>query len=102
VDALEQLPRPACALDRDGLSRQRERYRLAGRGGRIVRRTPRQLAAVLAADVDPGLLDELVAVERACCPFFTIDWTPATRMLSFAVSDADHEPALDAIELAFS
>jgi hypothetical protein len=48
------------------------------------------------------VVEQLVAVERECCPFFTIDWEPATRVLSFAVCDSEHEPALDAIEHALS
>jgi hypothetical protein len=46
------------------------------------------------------LVDELVAIERECCPFFTLDWEPDRRRLTVSVSQAEHEPALDAIAFA--
>ena len=45
-------------------------------------------------------MPELVEVERRCCPFFAIDWDPERRRFSIGVSDAEHEPALDAIAYA--
>jgi hypothetical protein len=44
------------------------------------------------------------AVERKCCPFFTLDWEPERRRLTVAVSQAEHEhehePAPDAVAFA--
>jgi hypothetical protein len=51
---------------------------------------------------DPKLIDELLAVERACCPFFELGWKPETRRLSVAVSRKGYEPALDAIAFALN
>ena len=47
--------------------------------------------------IDAAEVDELVAVERECCPFFEIEWVPGTRELSFAVSRDEDSPALGAI-----
>jgi hypothetical protein len=48
------------------------------------------------------VVDELVAVERRCCPFLDLRWDPNERRLSVAVSRAEHEPALDAITAALA
>ncbi len=54
----------------------------------------------LAPPVESRLVDELLAVERECCPFFTLDWRPDRRRLAVSVSEAEHESALDAIAFA--
>jgi hypothetical protein len=95
---MEPLPMaPSCSLDEDGLRRQRERYAEAGRGARVVERTPRRVVVALATGADPGNVQRLLAVERECCPFFDLGWDPARRRLSVAVPEAGLEPALDAI-----
>jgi hypothetical protein len=91
---------PSCALDESGLRLQLERYRQAGVGARLIDRTPRSLAVDLDEQVDTQLVDETIAIERECCPFFTLDWEPERRRLTVAVSQAEHEPALDAIAFA--
>jgi hypothetical protein len=90
---------PSCELDEKGLSVQRERYRRVGREATVRERSKRSLMV----EVDPATIDtatELVEVERECCPFFEIDWDPKQRTLSIAVSEREHEPALDAIAFA--
>jgi hypothetical protein len=77
-----------------------ERYRLAGEGASLVARTRRRLTVELDRGVDEKLLGELLVTERECCPFFALSWRPETRRLTFAVSDACDEPALDGIALA--
>lgn len=91
---------PSCALDEPGLRSQLNRYRQAGRNARLIERTPRRLIADLGDDVDVELVAETVAVERECCPFFSLTWEPDRRRLTVAVSEATHEPALDAIAFA--
>ena len=90
----------SCALDEAGLRLQLDRYRRAGQGACVIERTRRSLVVELAGGVDAELVQEAVAVERECCPFFTLDWEPAPRRLTVAVSHAEHEPALDAIAFA--
>ena len=79
---------------------QLERYSRAGHGARLIERTSRRLVVELAEPVERQLVDELVAVERECCPFFTLDWRPDRRRLAVSVSESEHEPALDAIGFA--
>jgi len=99
---MTQLPTapPSCALDPQGLRTQLERYRESGRGASVVERSARELSVQLRPDVATGLVDELVAVERDCCPFFTIGWDPGERRLSVSVSRRDDEPALAAVAFA--
>ncbi len=88
---------PSCALDAAGLQVQRERYRQAGEGARIVTRTPRRVVVDLDMRVDADNVETLIAVERECCPFFDLRWEPELRRLSVSVSLAEHEPGIDAI-----
>ncbi|HUB73516.1 MAG TPA: hypothetical protein VL979_05725 [Solirubrobacteraceae bacterium] len=91
---------PSCALDESGLRSQLERYRQVGRNARLIERTPRSLVADLDEGVDAELVMAAVAVERECCPFFAVTWEPDRRRLTISVSQAAHEPALDAIAFA--
>jgi hypothetical protein len=84
-------------LDEDGMRRQCERYRELGRGARVIVYTPRHLSIELSEDADVQLVAETAAIERECCPFFDVSWDRVARRLSFAVSAAEDEPALDAI-----
>jgi hypothetical protein len=91
---------PSCTLDAPGLSAQRERYRAAGAGATVLERGPQALVIELASGVPTELVDELVAVERECCPFFSIDWRPDARRFSIAVERREYAPALDGIAFA--
>lgn len=98
---MDPLPMaPSCALDDAGLRLQLERYRQAGLGARLVDRTPRSLIVDLDQQIDTQLVEETITIERECCPFFTLDWQPELRRLTVAVSQTEHEPALDAIAFA--
>lgn len=91
---------PSCALDEAGLRMQLERYRIAGRGATLVERTRRELVVDLDRNVDARLVEAMLAVERECCPFFDLRWAPDSGRLTIAVTQAEHEPALDAIAFA--
>jgi hypothetical protein len=98
---MDPLPMaPGCALDESGLRSQYERYRQAGAGARVVDRARQRLVVDLDEHVDPQLVDDLLAVERGCCPFFELRWEPPARRLTVSVSRAEHEPALDGIAFA--
>lgn len=72
---MDPLPMaPSCALDETGLGSQLERYRQAGDGARLIERTRRTLVVDLDERVDTRLVAETIAIERECCPFFTLDW----------------------------
>lgn len=91
---------PSCALDEGGLRLQVERYRRAGQGARLIGRTRRRLVVDFAEPASVKLIEEAVAVERECCPFFALDWEPTRRRLTVSVSHVEHEPALRAIAFA--
>ncbi len=98
---MHPLPMAAsCALDEAGLRSQIERYRRAGQRARLLERSSRLLVAELDRQVDSGLVEKTVAIERGCCPWLTLDWQPARRRLSISVSQAAHEPALEALAFA--
>ena len=90
----------ACALDERGIQQQLKRYRELGRCATATERTPRRLTIELDERVGGQLVSELLATERECCPFFDLVWEPGPRRLTFAVSEAAHEPALQAISMA--
>jgi hypothetical protein len=87
----------ACSLDGPGLERQRDRYRSVGENGSLLSRDPRRLVIAVGEAVPDARIDELISVERECCPFFELDWDAGRRVLSVSVSSAADEPALDAI-----
>ncbi len=91
---------PSCALDEAGLRLQLERYRRAGEGARLIERTPSRVVVDLDVRADGKLIEEAVAIERECCPFFALDWEPLRRRLTVSVSHVEHGPALDAIAFA--
>lgn len=91
---------PSCALDESGLRLQLERYRQAGRGARMIDHTRRSLVVDLDRRVDTTLIEETIATERKCCPFFDLGWEPNIRRLTISVSQVEHEPALEAIAFA--
>jgi hypothetical protein len=95
---MDPLPMASsCSLDEAGLSLQLERYRQTGKAARLVERTLRCLVVDLDHQVDPKLVEETIATERECCPFFTLGWQPERRRLTISISRAEHEPALEAI-----
>jgi hypothetical protein len=87
----------ACRLDEQGLAAQRARYRRLAPSVADIQRGADRLTVVFAADLERGLLDELLAVERECCPFFELDFDAESRRLAVGVSDARFRDALDAI-----
>jgi hypothetical protein len=82
------------------MQRQLERYRKVGRGATAIERTPRRLTIELDERVGGQLVGELLSTERECCPFFDLVWEPGPRRLTFAVSQAEHEPVLNGISKA--
>jgi hypothetical protein len=66
----------------------------------VIERTNRGLAVELDATVDPALIEQTIATERECCPFFELSWDGAARLLAISVAQPEHEPALEAIAYA--
>ena len=92
---------PTCALDEEGVRAQRERYaRLAHDVTRIARE-PEAMIVEFREDFDRATLEEALAVERQCCPFFLFDLDEHARRLRTTVRERDQLPALDALAHAY-
>jgi hypothetical protein len=92
----------SCSLDATGGARQGQRYAAAGRSLEWIERDGLRLEARFSPDLDRPTLEEALAVERECCPFFEIAYDVDARRLRFSVADESHAPALAAIEAALS
>jgi hypothetical protein len=92
----------SCDLDEVALAQQLGRYRAVGRDSALVARDAQRIVVDVGPAVPDALVDELVAVERGCCPFFELAWRPPGRRLTVAVHGAAHEPALSAIVAALA
>jgi|tagenome__1003787_1003787.scaffolds.fasta_scaffold19604196_1 hypothetical protein len=93
-----ELPILQCTLDAEGAKRQRARYAHLAAHTANVTRTADSVIAAVDVEVDPDLLNELINTERACCPFFTIEYDG--ERLTVAVAHTEHTAALDVIEEA--
>src|SRR3954451_3142372 len=91
-----ELPILQCTLDAEGAKQQRARYAHLAAHTTSLTRTADSVIAAVDAEVDTDLLNELIHTERACCPFFTIEYDG--ERLTVAVADAEHTAALDVIE----
>jgi hypothetical protein len=91
---------PTCALDEDGMRAQRDRYaRLADDVTRLARE-PEAVLVEFRENFDRATLEEALAVERVCCPFFLFDFDEDARRLRTTVRERDQLPALDAMAQA--
>lgn len=98
----DELPIAQCDLDPPGLAAQRERYRRLARSVTALERRPGRLLLRFASDVDVTLVEETLAIERRCCPFFRLEFEPSARRLQIGVERAEQDPALDALRFALS
>jgi hypothetical protein len=83
-----------CTLDDSGLGEQLDRYRRLGARAVTVQDGDGGLVITFGVDVDVDLLRETVAIERACCSFFTLDYDASARRLSIGVDDPTRADAL--------
>lgn len=82
------------------MARQGARYaRLAG-SVRTAAHDPRRLEVSFAPDYDRALLDEAIAIERECCPFFAISLDHGARRLVIEVPEDENPVLLDGIASA--
>ena len=98
-DALTTIP--TCALDQAGVRAQRERYARLAPMVTSVAREPEAVAIEFGEDFDRHALDQALAVERECCPFFRFELDESGRRLRLTVQEAGQLPALDVIARAF-
>jgi len=92
----------ACSLDADELAVQLERYRAIGRLAAAVEHEPGRVVVRFAGDPPSALIDRVLELERGCCPFFEIDYEPATRRLAITVDHQDRHPGVDGIAHALT
>jgi hypothetical protein len=79
------------------MARQGARYaRLAGSVASAAR-SPRSLVVSFAEGYDRALLDEAIAIERECCPFFAIELEHAARRLVIKLPEGEDPLLLDGI-----
>lgn len=88
---------PSCALDGDGVRRQGQRLARLAPQVADAARAHRRLEVVFERGFDRAALEEALAVERECCPFFGLSFDEVARTLTVEVSSRDHEPAIDAL-----
>jgi hypothetical protein len=88
---------PTCALDQEGMEAQRGRYARLAPDVKRLEREPDALLIEFHEHFDRETLDEALAVERACCPFFLFDFDEIARRLRTTVREPDQLPALDAM-----
>ena len=88
---------PSCAITEEDLKRQRERAVKLSTSVRALTRRDDAVVFEFEAGFDRRALDQMVAVERECCPFFTFGYDEEARRLTVSVKDAEHVPALDAM-----
>ena len=94
-DAVARIP--SCALTEDGVREQRARYARLARNTMEVQREPEAVIVEFDEGFDREALDEALAVERECCPFFRFAFDEARRRLRVTVGEPEQLPALDAM-----
>jgi hypothetical protein len=97
-EAVAQIP--TCALDEEGMVTQRDRYARLAPEVKSVERESEAVLIQFREGFDRALLEEALAVERECCPFFLFDFDETARRLRTTVRDREQLPALDAIAYA--
>ena len=91
---------PSCALSDEGMHAQRERLRRLGASVAGFESAERHITIEFHPGLDHQLLDETVAVERECCPFFRFGFDWPLRQLTVSVDDLQHRAGLDALAYA--
>ena len=88
---------PSCSLSDVELQEQLGLYRTAGAGADVVEWGALCRVVRVADSVPDNVIQSLISIEQACCPFFELDWDRARRCLAISVPTVEHEPALEAI-----
>jgi hypothetical protein len=89
VRTLDLVPPAGCSLSPEALAEQRGRARRLV--SHVVRVTGRadELHVTFADDIDRDVLEDLIATERSCCSFLSIDYDERKHLLSIGASDAE-------------
>lgn len=97
-DAIAAIP--SCALNDAGRREQRTRYMRLGRSVVRLDRTPEAIVVEFDEHLDRETLEQALAVERECCPFFVFEFDEARRRLRITVGETEQLPALEAMAAA--
>ncbi|MGH2862062.1 MAG: hypothetical protein ACRDLT_11240 [Solirubrobacteraceae bacterium] len=89
-----------CTLTDSGLAEQIGRYRQLGASAERITRNNHELLVSFGPSVDTDLLDQMLAIERECCGFFTLRYDTSERLLSITVEDPDRLDALGVLASA--
>jgi hypothetical protein len=85
--AVEQIK--TCALDEKGIEEQRQRHARLAPGATDIERGPEAVRVRFAIGFDRQALEEMVAVEEQCCPFFRFAFDEQDRELTVTVREAE-------------
>jgi hypothetical protein len=88
---------PSCALDEAGLQAQQARHARLAPSLISFERRGESVHFRFSEGCDRQALEEMVAVEQECCPFFDFAFDRARRELRVGVTEKEMLPALDAI-----
>ncbi len=88
---------PACALTEHGVREQRARYARLEPHITRVEDEPRAVVIDYDESFDRATLEEALAAERECCPFFQFHFDEDARRLRITVSDPAQVEALGAL-----
>jgi hypothetical protein len=91
----------SCSLDQSGRREQGARYARLASGVSELQRHADALVIEFREDFERPTLDQTLAVERECCPFFRFEFDESHRRLRITVADAHQRHALDALTYAF-
>jgi hypothetical protein len=87
-------------LDEVGVRDQQARYARLVPSVKNLNRQPKAVVVDFSEEFDRASLEEALAVERECCPFFQFHFDESTRRLRITVRDQEHLEALDAMAYA--
>jgi hypothetical protein len=95
--ALARNELPSCALDEEGVAAQQARQARLAPSVTKLERLGDVVIFAFADGFDRQSLEEMVAVEEQCCPFFSFAFDEAARQLTVGVKRPEMQPALEAI-----
>jgi hypothetical protein len=96
-NALARNELPSCALDEQGVKEQQARHERLAPSVTNLERPGDTVRFTFAEDYDRQALEEMVAVEEQCCPFFRFGFDERKRKLTVGVKEEEMLPALEAI-----
>jgi hypothetical protein len=95
-----ELPIVDCKLDQSGIREQRDRYRRLGLTTESIGRDGKRLVVRFGPGLDVDLLEQALAIESSCCPFFQLEHLRDERVLLVGVEREEQLPALEALAWA--